>query len=143
MLSKKYFLVLALMACLFASVAYAEEIIINDAYTTSFMNVNGGKFTPVTEFDAPTPVLYVIDYDLVGDPDKKYRVAIVVKSCGDKIRVTERVGPGKNIVSLTTNVVREDDVGVQTVQYVVKLKERGVKGILDRDSETSEIIIVE
>jgi hypothetical protein len=140
-MARRYILALAVVACFVASASYAEEIVINDAYTTNYMNFLDGTATPVTEFQAGTPVLYVINYDIVGDPGTKYRVAIIVKSSGDKIRFTETHGPGENIVSLTTNVVRGDDVGPQTVKYVVKLKERGVKGVLDQDSATSEISV--
>ena len=140
-MARRYILALAVVACFVASASYAEEIVINDAYTTNYMNFLDGTATPVTEFQAGTPVLYVINYDIVGDPGTKYRVAIIVKSCGDKIRFTEIHGPGENIISITTNIVGEDDVGAQAVDYVVKLKERGVKGLLDKAHETSEITV--
>lgn len=142
MAKAKYILALVVIACFVASAAYAEEKIkINEAYATTYMNFVDGSMTPVTEFQAGTPVIYVIDYDIVGDPDTKYKVLILVKSSGDTIKFTERHRPGDGIVSVTTNLVQSEDIGPQTVKYVVKLKERGVKGVLDRDSTTSEIIV--
>ena len=126
MIRARYILALVVIACFVTSAAYAEEeIMINDAYTTTYMNYLDGSMTPVTEFQAGTPVMYVVDYDITGDPDKKYKVVIVVKSSGDRIKFTERHRPGDNIVSVTTNLVQSDDIGPQTVEYVVKLKERG------------------
>ena len=137
----KLILVLVGIACFVASASYAEEIEINEAYTTKYTNYVDGSMTPVTEFQVGAPVMYVIDYKITGDSNKKYKVIITVKSSGDRIKFTERHRAGDDIVSVTTNLVQSDDIGPQTVKYVVKLKEKGVPGVLDQDSTTSEITV--
>ena len=137
----KLILVLVGIACFVASASYAEEIEINEAYTTKYTNYVDGSMTPVTEFQVGAPVMYVIDYKITGDSNKKYKVIITVKSSGDRIKFTERHRAGDDIVSVTTNLVQSDDIGPQTVKYVVKLKEKGVPGVLDQDSTTSQITV--
>ena len=121
------------MVAFIASFAYAEEgVEITDAYT---MNYN---MEPADVFEVWDPVMYNVDYTVTGS--RKYNVVIIIKSMGDTLReVRKRVRAG-SYTHLNTNLARDDEVGTHTVTYKVKLKKGG---LLDQDSTTSEITVIE
>lgn len=124
---------IAVALVLFASFGYAQEIVIDDAYTMNHM------MEPATEFEAWDPVMYHVDYTITGNAGTTYIVKVIIKSMGDRIVLTEKHLPG-SYTTVTTNLARDDDVGTHTVIYKVKLRKGG---LLDIDTDSSEITVSE
>jgi hypothetical protein len=128
----KFFLPLAVSLVLIASFAYAQEVMIDDAFTMNYM------MEPETEFDVWDPVMYQVDYTITGDLNTTYKAVIIIKSMGDKLREVEKHKPG-SYTTIFTNLARSDDVGTHTVNYIVKLKIGAT--LIDKDTDTSQITV--
>jgi hypothetical protein len=128
----KLILPLVVMLALVASFAYADEVVIDDAFTMHYM------MEPQAEFYVWDPVMYQVDYTITGDPGTNYKAIIVVQSMGDKLREVERHKPG-SYSTLFTNLARSDDEGTHSVNYTVKLKK--AKTLVDVDTDTSQITV--
>ena len=125
---------LVVMVALVASFAYADEVVIGDAFTMNYM------MEPETEFYVWDPVMYQVDYTITGDPGTTYKATIIVNSMGDKLREVEQHKPG-SYSTVFTNLARSDDVGDHTVNYTVKLKKG--KALVDVATDTSQITVYE
>jgi hypothetical protein len=124
-------LALIVIMVLFATSASAQEIVIDDAFTMNYLQ------EPTTEFKVWDPVMYSVEYTITGNPGRTYKVIVVIRTMGDKIRITERQRPGTH-TTVTSNLARADDVDTHTVTYEVKLKKGA---LLDTDSTTSQITV--
>jgi hypothetical protein len=84
------------------------------------------------------PVMYQVDYTIIGNASTAYKAVIIVKSMGDKLRLVEKHKPG-SYSTMFTNLARSDDVGTHTVSYTVKLKNGAT--LVDTDTDTSQITV--
>jgi len=105
---------------------------IDDAYT-----MNAEKAYQ-TAFDVQDVVMYHIDYTIFGDPGKRYKVILSIKSMGDTLREVVRSEPGSYSIE-KTNPADGDDGGTHTVKYQMKLKKG--RRLLDVDIDTSQITV--
>ena len=128
----RFFLPMAVVLVLFVSFAYANEVVIDDAFTMNYM------MDPEEEFYVWDPVMYQVDYTVNGDAGTTYKAVIIIKSMGDKLREVENHKPG-SYTTIFTNLARSDDVGTHTVNYIVKLKIGAT--LLDKDTDTSQITV--
>ena len=128
----KLILPLVVMFALLASFAYADEVVIDDAYTMNYY------MEPADVFEVWDPVMYNVDYTVTGS--RKYNVVIIIKSMGDTLKEVRKGVRAGSYTYVNTNLARDDDVGTHTVTYKVKLKKGG---LLDQDSTTSEITVIE
>jgi hypothetical protein len=115
-----------------ASFAYADEVVIDNAFTMNYMQ------DPQTEFFVWDPVMYQVDYTITGNASTTYKAVIIVKSMGDKLREVEKHKPG-SYSTIFTNLARSDDEGTHTVNYIVRLKIGAT--LLDKDTDASEITV--
>jgi hypothetical protein len=113
------------------SYTFAQEVVIDDAYTMNY------RQEPQAEFSVWRPVLYNVDYTVTGNPNKTYRVVIVVRSMGDRLKAVQKQKPG-SYTTILANLAGRGDVGTYTVNYTVKLKRRG---LLDVDTNTSQLSV--
>ena len=134
----KVILAMVAVALFCASGAFAAQVSIVDVYTMDMMQ------DPEDEFCVMRPVIYRIDYIIEGDPDTKYKAVIKVKALGDRLKTVEKHKPGSYTTKMGPNLTRKRHLGEpRTVKYKVILKEPGEVGIINRDSTTSELTVIE
>ena len=136
----KVILAMVAVALLCASGVFAAEaeVFIDNVYTLDMMQ------DPENQFCVLRPVLFRVDYTVEGDPDTLYKAVIKVRALGDRWKNVEKRKPGSYTTRMGPSLTRKRHVGdPRPVKYKVILKERGVVGIIDRVSTTSELTVIE
>jgi hypothetical protein len=130
----KLALPLVVILAVVASFAYADEVVIDSAYTMNYYMV------PETQFCVWDPVMYNVDYTIVGVAGQTYTAVITVKSMGDTLKTTEKHKPG-SYTTIFSNLAGAADVGNKTVNYQIKLKKGAT--LVDTETDTSGITVSE
>ena len=129
---KRLIVTIGMIFVMAASFAYAEEVVIDDAFTMNQYQ------DPETEFYVWDPVMYQVDFTITGTAGQTYKAVIIIKSMGDTLREVQNHLPGSYSVNML-NLAGSGDVGTHTVKYTVKLKKG--RTLLDVDTDTSQITV--
>ncbi len=137
MRSIRLILPVVLFVTLAASFVHAaEEVIIDDAYTMDqYMNKE-------TEFCVWDPVVFNVDYTIVGRDGRRYKAIIIIRYKGERLRTVERHTPGSYTTTMI-NIADGDDIGTRNVRYKIKLKRRGVLKDINTVTETEALTVSE
>jgi hypothetical protein len=114
----------------------SQMVRINQAWTAD------GSGVPATSFTPGAAIQYHFDYDVVGNPERTYKVKAEVTAFGVLLTAKEGRSPGTGYHMVVPGVVKPTAIPGTVKNVVMKLKLKYAGELLDKDKLTVTVTIV-